>query len=310
MMICKEAPKSYLESNGLRCRLLQGLYRLAPFDIKGDLVIDENIQPETAISCLICASIRPRELEALLDDLLLQDLAKDRYEVVVVNDGGGATIQNIVQKYAARMTIKYSENQTTQRHIGALRNITISLSRGKYILCLDDDSRIMQTDFLSRAVNLFESQKPDVIVPYGEALYGIVKLRYDFFDHFSFGNAGCLYTRDILCKTRGFKNDLQSYEDIELGIRLSILGATIFKTPDLVYFHPPFYFDSMKKPLSIGKSILKLRRHYSFFVWIAVFVNALRFLPYGVIPDLRYQQWFKISLGVLWSCFKKEEYYY
>lgn len=302
--------RSNLNSGGARVKFLRKLYQWFPFDIRGGLFGGPSRDCKPIISCLICASQRPKELDDLLFDLSRQRIGRERYEVVVLNDGGGEVIRRIAEKYKGQFNLIYQENDTSRRFIGQLRNATISMSTGQYLLFLDDDTRILQEDFLEKAMALFDKNNVDVIIPEGRALYGIVKIKHDYFDRYSFGNAGCLYTRNILEKVGGFRNDLPSYEDIELGIRLNLINATMLITDELVYFHPPFYFPSMQKPISIGKSILKLRRHYSWPVWLVVFLNALRFLPYGLVPDSRYQQWFKISLGVLWACFKKEEYYY
>lgn len=303
--------RSNLNSDGARVKFLRTLYHWFPFDIRGGLPEGPPRAYKPIISCLICASQRPKELDDLLSDLSRQRIALEKYEVVVLNDGGGEVIRRVVEKHKDRFDLSYRENDTSRRFIGQLRNVTISMSVGQYVLFLDDDTRILQEDFLEKAVALFDKCNVDIIIPEGRALYGIVKLKHDYFDRYSFGNAGCLYTRKILEKVGGFCDDLPSYEDIELGIRLNLVRATMQTTDELVYFHPPFYFPSMQKPISIGKSILKLRRHYPWPVWLVVFLNALRFLPCGLIPDLRYQQWFKISWGVLLACFKsdKESYY-
>lgn len=262
------------------------------------------------ISCLICTSHRSEDLDFLLSDFLEQTLDKKHFEIIILNDGAGEDIRLIAEKYTNALPIRYLENKTPQKNIGLLRNKTILSSQGEYILFLDDDTRILQKNFLARALEIFKQPNPDVIIPLGKASYGIVRGRYDFFDAFSFGNAGVLYKREVLKKLRGFRNDLSSYEDIEFGIRLTICGYKIIKTNELVYLHPPFYFYSMYKPLSIGQSILKLRQHYSFLVWLLVYINALRFLPLCLWPTKRNLQWFKISLGVLLSPFVKKRYYY
>jgi len=303
-------PASYVKMTGLKARLLRWFFRKFPFNLKGDLLVNKQLPLKPIISCLICAHDRPEALNNLLDDLARQNLDRSQLEVIILNDGGQERIASVVRQYSSRLPIQYKENPVARKIIGQIRNQTLEMSCGKYILFLDDDTRILQDDFLKRALGVFSEMNPDVIIPRGEALYGIVKLKYDYFDRYSFGCAGCLYKREILDNLGGFKNDLASYEDIELGIRMTILGGELLKSEELSYYHPPFYFESMRKPISIGQSVLKLRRHYSFPVWIIVFLNALRFLPCGLIPDLRYQQWFKISWGVLLSCFKRDEFYY
>lgn len=294
----------------LKNKLLRKAYALAPFDLNGDWNPHAINIKKDFISCLVCVSNRPKEFESLLFELSLQTLSKDHFEIVIVNDGAGDAIRTIADHYRRLLPIQYHENESPAKVIGLLRNKTLSLSRGEYILFLDDDTRILQNNFLEHSLEIFKKKNPDAIIPWGEAAYGLVKLKYDFFDHFSFGNAGVLYKRAILEQLKGFNQELQSYEDIELSIRLAIINAKILRTKELVYWHPPFYFYSMQKPFAIGKSVMKIRKKYSPLVWLFVYFNSLRFLIYGLSPNQVHRQWFKISLGIFLSTFKKGEYYF
>lgn len=303
--------KSNLNFSGLRLKLFRYLYAKFPFNIKADL---DKLLPSTdrkpIISCLVCASYRPTELENLLFDLSSQTLDKSRFEVVILNDGGGDTIRAVVERYKANFQLTYAENPASKKYIGHLRNMTVSMSSGEYLLFLDDDTRILQTDFLEKALTLFKEKNTDIIVPCGKSLYGILKLKYDGFDSYSFGNAGCLYKRDAIEKVGGFRNDLSAYEDIEIGIRLSLINASMIPTKDLIYMHPPFYFPSIRKPIAVGQSVLQLRRKYPFILWLLIYLNAMRFLPLIFCPTQENRQWFLISFGVLIAPFTKRSYYY
>ena len=295
--------------NDLRASFLRLSYKLAPFDLKGDLKTDQKTVQKNFISCLICTCNRPNELKVLLGDLFYQTLDKKNFEVVIL-DNGWKDVWPVIKEFNSKITIKYKKAGSEHKMIGQLRNQTISESLGEYMLLLDDDTRIFQNNFLDTALRIFEEESPDAILPIGEASFGIVKLKYDFLNPVSFGNAAIFYRYETLKELGGFKDELPSYEDIEFSIRLTIADRKVLRTSELIYLHPPFYFDSMQKPLSIGCSIQKLRRHYSLVMWLLIYFNALRFLPYGLVPNIKYQQWFKISLGVLLSTFKKKQYFY
>ncbi|GEM_PF-6356543 len=70
-------------------RFLRAVYRLAPFDLKGDWRPQAVDVKKGFFSCLIIASVRPRILEDILWDLASQTMSKDQFEVVVLNDGAG-----------------------------------------------------------------------------------------------------------------------------------------------------------------------------------------------------------------------------
>ena len=149
-----------------------------------------------------------------------------------------------------------------------------------------------------------------MLIPKANALYGVVKGKYDFLDQFSFANRCSLYRRSTIRSLGGFFKGLNAYEDPELSIRLMLNAPKIVQDEGLNYYHPPLYFDSMRKPLAIGQSIFQLQGRYPWPLWLLTYFNALRFLPYGLIPGQRYRHWFKISWGVLIYPFCGRSFYY
>jgi len=268
--------------NQFKLKCLQTLYRLTPFNLKADGLLptsDEKI----IFSCVI-PSRRPEELKNILEDLSLQDFPQEKIEVIAVNE--------------------------VSKVISSLRNQGLASAHGEFILFLDDDTRIFQKDFLSKAYDLFKTYQADILLPYGQSLYGIMQSKQDFLDHFSFATRCCFYSRGLLERLGGFRNNLNSYSDIELSIRATLLSPVVIKSEKVSYFHPPLHFPTMQKPLAIGQSIFKLRQYYPLQVWLLIYVNALRFLPLALWPSRANRSWFKISLGVLLYPFKPQEYYH
>jgi glycosyltransferase involved in cell wall biosynthesis len=297
-----------LHTDQLHYQILQSVYKIAPFDLKGDLQF--NLEKENdIISCLVIVS-RFEGLRHLLEDLSYQTIAKDKFEVIVLNDGAGDSIKEVTESFKNSLNICYRENSIPHRVLSNLRNSTVSMSKGKYLLFLDDDTRIFQKDFLESALGFFIGSDADIIMPNAHSLYGIVHAKYDFLDQYSLTNRCCFYKRKVIEQMGGFNKDLNTYEDIELSIRLMIQGFKIFKAEELCYFHPPLYFNSMRKPLCIGQSIFQMKAHYSFLVWFLAYINSLRFLLYGLWPHRFNRQWLKISLGVLIYPLVRKQYYY
>ena len=261
------------------------------------------------ISCLIISN-KISLLNNLLEDLKSQTLPKDQFEVVVVFDGQGVEILNSIKEYKKILNIVFHQTPKPLGILSNLRNISVSLSQGEFFLFLDDDTRIFQKDFLERAMAFFKEDHFDILIPQAHSLYGVVRARYDFLDKFSFTNRCSLYRRTTIEDIGGFLKGLQTYEDTELSIRLMIKRPRVVQMEELNYYHPPLFFDSMRKPLAIGQTIFQMRQYYSIPVWLLTYFNALRFLPYGLIPGQRYRQWFKISLGVLLYPFRGKSYYY
>jgi glycosyltransferase involved in cell wall biosynthesis len=287
--------------------VLRLAYRLFPFDLKGDCSASGQMQ-KGLISCLIPTN-RAKDLDILLEDLTYQTLARDKFEVVIVNGQALQDVRLVVQKYSA-LKINYIEIKNPEKVLSNLRNVTLEAAQGEYVLLLDDDTRIIQNDFLQLSLKLFEAHQADVIIPKAWSLYGIVKAKYDFLDPYSMTSRCGLYRRKVLQELGGFNEGLNTYEDIELSIRAIIKKSKVFRSSELSYLHPPLYFYSMDKPLSIGQTIFQIKRHYSLGVWLLVYANALRFLIYGLLPSPVCRQWYKISLGVFLYPFKKKDYFY
>lgn len=289
-------------------RFLKNIYNLFPFRISGDLSGPLPPLKENFISCLICTAREPSLLIALLMDIKQQSLDKELFEVLIL-DNSLKGIKDSIKKYFNLFSLKYIRNNTTQGELGKLRNELLLNAQGNYILFLDDDTRLIQNDFLEKAISIFKISNPDVIMPFGKALLCPQKPNYKILDSYSFATRCCLYKRSSLEAIRGCRN-LITYDDIELGIRMELWGGKVLKTDELEYYHPALYFDSLKKPIAIGQSIFQLRKSYPWYAWLLIYINALRFLPCILIPTTENRQWFKISFGVLIAPFIKKKFTY
>ncbi len=89
------------------------------------------------ISVVIPTFNRAAMLSATLEGLANQRLPKNRYEVVVVDDGSEDTTPEVCRDFASRIELKYLriDNSGTS----AAKNTGILASRGKVLLFLDDD---------------------------------------------------------------------------------------------------------------------------------------------------------------------------
>ena len=298
-----------LDCDKIQYMILRALYRIAPFKIKGDLNGSKTSCQSALLSCLIISN-KLCLLKNILEDLRFQTLPKENFEVVIVYDGQEKGASELVDEYQKYLIIHLHKTEQPKRILSDLRNISVVISQGQLILFLDDDTRIFQKDFLESAWASFKEDRFDILIPQAHSLYGIVSAHYDFLDKFSFTNRCSFYRRKTIEEVGGFLKGLQTYEDIELSIRLMVKKPRVMHMDELNYYHPPLYFDSMRKPLAIGQAIFQIRQHYSLTVWLLVYLNALRFLPYGLLPGERYRHWFKISLGVLLYPFTGKSYYY
>lgn len=86
-------------------------------------------------SLIIPVFNRPDEVEELLESLTRQTL-KD-FEVIVVEDGSEVRCQDVADKYADRLDVRYFEKPNSGP--GQSRNYGAEHSRGEYLIVLDSD---------------------------------------------------------------------------------------------------------------------------------------------------------------------------
>lgn len=284
----------------MKTRLLKKLYHLFPFPLAGDAVVSGAAM--LSISCIIPTYQRNADLEVLLHCLAGQNLFKDEFEVIVVEDGLDEKTGRLIRQFASQLNLIHLTNRIPLNNVARLRNQGLMSSKGGIILFLDDDTIIPQEFFLERLVQLFavDLSVGAIQIP-GEASYGLWRNRYDYLDRYSFATRCVAYRRSVLAKIGGFLEVLASYEDIELAIRFTIKDGRMSRAEDLLYRHPPLFFDGWDKLLCNGLSFLCLFRRYSKPVWFVCYINALRFFPYLLLPNIKYRQWGKISAGFFWA---------
>ncbi len=80
---------------------------------------------------------RPRQLMRCLKALAALDYPRERFEVVVVNDGGASTAETIVAEFESQLCLQY----ITQPNRGpaAARNHGARLANGRFLAFTDDD---------------------------------------------------------------------------------------------------------------------------------------------------------------------------
>ena len=96
-----------------------------------------------------------------LDSLLDQDILKENYEILVINDGSTDSSAKIAASYANNYQNVILINQKNKGLSGA-RNTGISYAKGKYIYFIDSDDYIAKNT-LGLIISLLEKHKLDVM---------------------------------------------------------------------------------------------------------------------------------------------------
>ena len=97
---------------------------------------------------------RPNELTRCLMGVLAQEIPKDSYEIIVVDNGEGGSAEKIVwQVDPAKTKIRYERK--SNNNVSEARNLGSKLAQGEWIAFLDDDC-VPKPDWLLNAMKLLE----------------------------------------------------------------------------------------------------------------------------------------------------------
>ncbi|WP_321532009.1 glycosyltransferase family A protein [uncultured Desulfuromonas sp.] len=271
--------------------ILHGAYRLAPFDVRGDAWSVVQPTEKIVFSCVINFYGRLDLLGGILHSLSQQDYPRDSFEVVLVEDQGGtAEGKSFCESFSDRLNIIYTPLDKNFSHMGYSRNFALARARGQFVLFLDDDTVLLQSDFLSLLVQGFERHpEGDALLPLGKAAFCQWPDKYDFHDpHFPTSRCTA-YRRQVLEELGGFMSEFVGQEDVEFVLRFTLMGKKAVAFPCLEYFHPPLLVPNLKKPAAVGVSFSRLRGRYStLMLWLAG-LNCARHAPLLLSPK-RYQR--------------------
>lgn len=99
--------------------------------------MDRSTSTRPDLSAVICTYDRADLLRLTLESLCGQTLARDAFEVVIVDDGSKDGTREVVRAFESRLPLRYSR----QRNAGlaSARNHGVFIARGDILLFLDDD---------------------------------------------------------------------------------------------------------------------------------------------------------------------------
>lgn len=284
----------------MRAAILRSLYRAFPFQLQGDCTVPES-SGSIRISCIINFYGRLDLLQGILHSLAEQQYPHDAFEVVLVEDRGGTDSgQALAAEFSGRLQIVYLALDANFGKMGYSRNYGLARSRGELILFLDDDTVIMQQDFLEQLEKLFmEHPAIDALVPHGHAAWACREDRYDFHDPYFMTSRCTAYRRQVLQELGGFMSYFVGQEDVEFVTRFSIAGKISRVSPELDYFHPPLLVPNTRKPRAVGFSFYGLKGRYSWPVWLLLLANCARHAPLILLPGRRFKEQGRFGIGFL-----------
>jgi len=184
-------------------------------------------------------------IERCLRSLLNQTMARESYEILVIDDGSTDGTDRIAKKYPVEYYFQANQGAASARNLGA------RYARGKIILFTDADCEVtanwieeMVIPFGDPEVigvkGFYRTSQRELIARFVQKEYEaksryLLKSKYiDFVDTYS-----AAYRKDVFLKAGGFDTQFRtaSAEDCDLSYQLSIQGYKMVANPHAVVFH-------------------------------------------------------------------------
>ena len=158
-----------------------------------------------------------------------QDVTKDQYEIIVVNDGSKDNSLEVVQRVAAEYDNIRVFSQPNAG-LSAARNMGMRLAKGEYYMFVDSDDWIAEK-CLGRLMQKLESEKPDALaICAANMINGIPQRRQSHED----------------------ETPIKGYELLKRGVQpcaqLAIWNAEFLKRYNLAFYEGIFHEDSEFTP--------------------------------------------------------------
>src|SRR5437016_4106240 len=216
-----------------------------------------------AISVIIPTFNRAAMLADTLESFAAQSIPKNRYEVVVVDDGSKDATSEVCRDFASPIQLKYLHIENSG--ISAAKNTGILASRGRILLLFDDDiadRRLLEEHLKAHKQYPQESvailgyttwAPPLSVTPLMHYVTDIRRFLFAYgdlkdgqmldFTYFWGGRSSC--KRSFLANHGVLNRQFRTIiEDMELGYRLSKFGfRVVFHRPAVSYMARPLSFE-------------------------------------------------------------------
>ena len=223
-------------------------------------------------SVVVATRNRAASLERLLDALEQQTIARDSFEIVVVDDASTDATQAVLDRHGARAGRAFASlRQPEQRGPAAARNRGWRVARGRVVAFTDDDCRPMAS-WLEEGLAAVEAGAGVVmgrtIAEPGAPGLGVAFSRAMVVDHEDerYPTCNVFYLRQALADVGGFDESFRFAcgEDTDLGWRARSAGyATAFAGGAVVEHavRPPDFLLFLRERRRFAEQILVVKRH-------------------------------------------------
>jgi GT2 family glycosyltransferase len=236
------------------------------------------------VSVVIPSRNRRPDLARCLAALAAQDFPKDKFEVIICDDGSTESLVEAV-KDAKRAGLQARYVRQEPKGPAAARNLGIHNARARIVAMTDSDT-LPEKKWLRKLYEALD-RNPDAagvegqVFAENEAEFGPLGEGPANKSGGVYLTCNCAYRRDALVAVGGFDESFPypAYEDTELAARILQVGRIAWQ-PEAIVIHP-------QRPLTL-KAVLKKLRHWEYVMLMGYRYGYLAWPRYPVsYPRLR-----------------------
>lgn len=202
------------------------------------------------ISVIVPTYNRANQLGACLDCLLNQSLDKNKYEIIIVNDGSNDATLKVIEAYQNNNPGIFIYVEQPNRGAAAARNRGAKIAKGDILYFLDDDC-LVRNNVLSNIINEFKTfgekvcmggfnvgGKQNIIGHTVNLLCCSQSKNYKYRYNVEYLSSSSLCVkRSSFLEEGGFDENIGMGEDTEWSYRMRLEGYKILKTPKIIACH-------------------------------------------------------------------------
>lgn len=177
-------------------------------------------------------------IEKCLSSLDVQSYPRERYEIIVVDNGSTDNTFKIAERYCDFVLKK------EKGHVGSVRNYGVMKARGDILICTDSDC-VVSKDWLTKGVELLKKNRKHafggglILSPNAtwiEKYWLLNESQQTVQQKDLMGSCIFCWKKDFI-SVGGFNEEITSGEDTELSQKLKNIGLKIMLVPELSVVH-------------------------------------------------------------------------
>jgi len=199
------------------------------------------------VSIIVPTYNRCTVIEACIDSLFALSYPRDRYEVIIVNDGSSDDTERVLSACEKKAPCAYKWFSQKNSGISSARNTGINNAIGE-IICFTDDDCVVEKDWVTQLLGGFgkdsvggvggavkAEKQSNVYDRYAEEAGLLSQKKFKSMNYLVGCNAA--YRKSVLDEVGSFEVFLNACEDLDLAIKSQVMGYTLVYAPEAVVYH-------------------------------------------------------------------------